>query len=51
LGLFPYAHDNTGGIVIGNILAGVVVRNELFLRMLYLMVNTCFAKVSLVTSK
>ncbi|GAB1521115.1 hypothetical protein RhiTH_004206 [Rhizoctonia solani] len=44
LGHFPYAHENTGGIVIGNILAGVVVRNELFGRLLYLIVNTFFAK-------
>ncbi|KAH7338408.1 hypothetical protein B0J17DRAFT_768525 [Rhizoctonia solani] len=44
LGHFPYAHDNTGGIVIGNILAGVVVRNELFGRLLYLIANTFFAK-------
>jgi hypothetical protein len=45
LGHFPYAHSNTGGIVIGNILAGVIVRNELFGRLLYLIVNTFFAKV------
>ncbi|GAB1521114.1 hypothetical protein RhiTH_004205 [Rhizoctonia solani] len=45
-GKFPYAHSNTGGIVIGNILAGVVVRNELFGRLLYLLVNALFAKVS-----
>ncbi|KAG8750744.1 hypothetical protein FRC11_010093 [Ceratobasidium sp. 423] len=44
VGKFPYAHNNTGGIVIGNILAGVVVRNELFGRLLYLIVNTLFAK-------
>ncbi|CUA69836.1 Palmitoyltransferase AKR1 [Rhizoctonia solani] len=44
LGHFPYAHENTGGIVIGNILAGVVVRNEIFGRLLYLVVNTLFAK-------
>ncbi|ELU38863.1 hypothetical protein AG1IA_07102 [Rhizoctonia solani AG-1 IA] len=43
-GKFPYAHSNTGGIVIGNILAGVVVRNELFGRLLYLLVNALFAK-------
>ncbi|KAG8741962.1 hypothetical protein FRC10_002228 [Ceratobasidium sp. 414] len=46
LGHFPYARENTGGFVIGNILAGVVVRNELFGRLLYLIVNTCFAKPS-----
>ncbi|CCO32684.1 hypothetical protein BN14_06747 [Rhizoctonia solani AG-1 IB] len=44
LGHFPYAHENTGGIIIGNILAGVIVRNELFGRLLYLIVNTFFAK-------
>ncbi|CAE6420116.1 unnamed protein product [Rhizoctonia solani] len=46
LGKFPYAHDNAGGVVIGNILAGVVVRNELFGRLLYVIVNTLFAKPS-----
>lgn len=46
VGKFPYAHNNTGGIIIGNILAGVVVRNELFGRLLYLIVNTLFAKVT-----
>ena len=46
-GKFPYAHNNTGGIIIGNILAGVVVRNEVFGRMLYIVINGLFAKVSL----
>lgn len=46
-GKFPYAHNNTGGIIIGNILAGVVVRNELFGRLLYIVINGLFAKVSL----
>jgi hypothetical protein len=45
-GHFPYVHHHTGGIVIGNILVGVLVRNELFGRLLYLTVNTFFAKVS-----
>ncbi|CAE6420125.1 unnamed protein product [Rhizoctonia solani] len=44
VGHFPYAHENAGGVVIGNILASVVVRNELFGRLLYLIVNTFFAK-------
>ncbi|EUC57284.1 non-ribosomal peptide synthetase-like protein, putative [Rhizoctonia solani AG-3 Rhs1AP] len=44
LGHFPYAHENTEGIIIGNILAGVVVRNELFGRLLYLFVDALFAK-------
>lgn len=43
-GKFPYAHNNTGGIIIGNILAGVVVRNELFGRLLYIVINGLFAK-------
>lgn len=47
-GKFPYAHNNTGGIIIGNILAGVVVRNEVFGRLLYIVINGLFAKVRLV---
>lgn len=43
---FPYARKNSGAIVIGNILAAVVVRNEIFGRFLYLVVNTLFAKWS-----
>ncbi|KAG9125508.1 hypothetical protein FRC07_007310 [Ceratobasidium sp. 392] len=41
---FPYARKNTGGIVVGNIMAAVIVRNEIFGRFLYLTVNTLFAK-------
>ncbi|KAG8699779.1 hypothetical protein FRC09_006380, partial [Ceratobasidium sp. 395] len=43
---FPYARKNTGGIIIGNIMTAVVVRNEIFGRFLYLTVNTLFAKWS-----
>ncbi|QRV78348.1 nonribosomal peptide synthetase [Ceratobasidium sp. AG-Ba] len=41
---FPYARKNTGGIIVGNIMAAVIVRNEIFGRFLYLTVNTLFAK-------
>jgi hypothetical protein len=44
-GHFPYARKHSGAIIIGNILASVVVRNEMFGRFLYLTVNTLFAKV------
>ncbi|KAH6968115.1 hypothetical protein DER45DRAFT_638422 [Fusarium avenaceum] len=36
LGHFPYAVRNSGAMVLGNLLFAVLVRNELFLRFLYL---------------
>ncbi|KZP09054.1 hypothetical protein FIBSPDRAFT_922576 [Athelia psychrophila] len=42
IGRFPYAHKYTGALVLGNLLAAILVRNELFLRGLYLAVNTLF---------
>lgn len=45
-GHFPYARKYTGALVLGNLYAAILVRNELFGRFLYLIVNTFFAKVS-----
>ncbi|KAF9039445.1 hypothetical protein BDZ89DRAFT_1129339 [Hymenopellis radicata] len=48
-----YPLQYTGAFVLGNILVAVLMRNELFGRLLYLIVTTLFAKVrlpSLVTS-
>ena len=36
LGKFPYADKHSGALVLGNLLAAVLFRNELFLRSLYL---------------
>jgi hypothetical protein len=36
LGQFPYAVEHSGAMVLGNLLFAVLVRNELFLRFLYL---------------
>ena len=35
LGRFPYAQDHLGALVLGNLLFAVLMRNELFLRILY----------------
>ena len=43
-GNFSYPLQHTGAFVLGNILAAILVRNELFGRLLYLIVNTLFAK-------
>jgi len=32
-------------MVLGNLLVAILMRNELFGRLLYLIVNTCFTKV------
>ena len=44
-GHFPYANKRTSAMVLGNLNFAVLMRNELFIRFLYLFVNTCFAKV------
>ncbi|KAK0622538.1 hypothetical protein B0T14DRAFT_580826 [Immersiella caudata] len=36
LGRFPYAENHLGALVLGNLLCAVLMRNELFLRFLYL---------------
>ncbi|KDQ13821.1 hypothetical protein BOTBODRAFT_133065 [Botryobasidium botryosum FD-172 SS1] len=43
-GRFTYAIDHSGALVLGNLLVAVMMRNELFLRFLYLVANTCLAK-------
>jgi hypothetical protein len=35
LGRFPYAENHLGALVLGNLLAAILMRNELFLRFLY----------------
>ncbi|SRR6266404_1564223 len=44
-GHFPYAEKYTGAMALGNLNFAILMRNELFGRFLYLIVNTCFAKV------
>src|SRR5690606_2344651 len=36
LGRFPYAEKHLGALVLGNLLMAILMRNELFLRFLYL---------------
>ncbi|KAF8559512.1 hypothetical protein OG21DRAFT_1492837 [Imleria badia] len=43
-GLWPYAARYPGALVVGNLNFAVLMRNEIFGRLLYLFVNTCFAK-------
>ncbi|KAI0262918.1 hypothetical protein BC834DRAFT_971733 [Gloeopeniophorella convolvens] len=43
-GHFPYALQWTGAMALGNLNFAILMRNELFGRILYLIVNTCFAK-------
>ena len=45
LAVWHYPRRYTGALVLGNLLTAVMMRNELFGRLLYLIVNTCFAKV------
>lgn len=44
--VWPYPRNYTDALVLGNLLAAVLVRNELFGRFLYLLVNKLFARVS-----
>ena len=44
-GHFPYANKYTSAMALGNLNVAILMRNELFGRLLYLFVNTCFAKV------
>jgi hypothetical protein len=46
-GHFPYAEKYTGAMALGNLNFAILMRNELFGRLLYLFVNTCFAKVAI----
>lgn len=43
--VWHYPRKYTGALILGNLLAAILMRNELFGRLLYLIVNTCFAKV------
>lgn len=43
--VWKYPRNDTSALILGNLLAAILVRNELFGRFLYLVVNTCFAKV------
>jgi hypothetical protein len=43
-GLWPYALKYPGALVVGNLNFALLMRNEIFGRLLYLFVNTCFAK-------
>jgi hypothetical protein len=45
-GHFPYAVQRTGAMALGNLSCAILMRNELFGRFLYLLVTTCFAKVT-----
>lgn len=44
-GHFPYAVKYSGAMVVGNLNFAILMRNEIFGRLLYLFVNTFFAKV------
>jgi len=45
LNIWEYPRRYTGAFVLGNLLTAILMRNELFGRVLYLIVNNCFAKV------
>ena len=45
LNIWTYPRHYTGAFVLGNLLFAILMRNELFGRLLYLIVNKCFAKV------
>lgn len=44
LGRFPYAQKNVGAFILGNLCTAVLMRNELFGRLLYLIANTLLRK-------
>jgi hypothetical protein len=44
--VWQYPRNYTSALVLGNLLTAILMRNELFGRFLYLVVNTLFAKVS-----
>jgi hypothetical protein len=45
LNVWTYPRKYTGALVLGNLFTAILIRNELFGRFLYLIVNTLFAKV------
>ena len=46
LNIWTYPRRYTGAFILGNLLFAILMRNELFGRLLYLFVNKAFAKVS-----
>ena len=44
-GHWPYATKYAGAFAVGNFNFSILMRNEIFGRILYLIVNTLFAKV------
>ena len=44
--VWPYPRNYTDAMVLGNLLTAILVRNELFGRFVYLLVNKLFARVS-----
>ncbi|RPD53448.1 hypothetical protein L226DRAFT_516932 [Lentinus tigrinus ALCF2SS1-7] len=44
LNIWTYPRRYTGAFVLGNLIFAILMRNELFGRVLYLIVNKCFAK-------
>ena len=47
LNIWTYPRRYTGAFVLGNLLFAILMRNELFGRILYMFVNKAFAKVRL----
>lgn len=45
-GQWSYPRNYTGACVLGNLLTAILMRNEIFGRLLYLTINTLFAKVN-----
>lgn len=48
LGRFPYAENHLGALVLGNLLAAILFRNELWMRFLYTVAIYGLRSVSLV---
>lgn len=46
-GHWPYGAKYSGAIVVANFNTAILMRNEVFGRLLYLLVNTLFAKVGI----
>jgi hypothetical protein len=44
--VWPYPRNYTDAMILGNLLMAILVRNELFGRFMYLLVNKLFARVS-----
>ena len=44
--VWPYPRNYTDALILGNLLTAILVRNELFGRFVYLLVNKLFARVS-----